>query len=113
MVGELAARHALPKEVIDGVTERTGGVPLFVEEVTRLLLERGEQPRTRAILTRGAAGGRKLHTGEFAVRPSRERYASHLDATRSGNLAKFTAMRRASPRVSRLLMAGLCCSSSK
>ena len=42
MVGELAAPHALPKEVVDGVTERTGGVPLFVEEVTRLLLERGE-----------------------------------------------------------------------
>ena len=42
MVGELAARHALPKEVIDGVTERAGGVPLFVEEVTRFLLERGE-----------------------------------------------------------------------
>ena len=31
------------KAVIEGVTERTGGVPLFVEEVTRLLLERGEQ----------------------------------------------------------------------
>jgi hypothetical protein len=30
MVGKLAARHALPKEVVDGVTERTGGVPLFV-----------------------------------------------------------------------------------
>ena len=43
MVEELAARHALSKEVIEGVTERTGGVPLFVEEVTRLLLERGEQ----------------------------------------------------------------------
>jgi predicted ATPase/class 3 adenylate cyclase len=43
MVGELAARHALPKEVIEGVAERTGGVPLFVEELTRLLLERGEQ----------------------------------------------------------------------
>jgi hypothetical protein len=42
-----------------------------------------------------------------------ERYASHLDATRSGSLAKFTAMRRASSRVSCLLMAGLCCSSSK
>jgi predicted ATPase len=38
MVGELAARHALPKKVVDGVTERTGGVPLLVEEVTRLLL---------------------------------------------------------------------------
>jgi len=39
MVGELAARHALPKEVVDSVTERTGDVPLLVEEVTRLLLE--------------------------------------------------------------------------
>ena len=42
MVAELSARHALSKEMVDGVTERTGGVPLFVEEVTRLLLERGE-----------------------------------------------------------------------
>jgi class 3 adenylate cyclase/predicted ATPase len=43
MVGEIAARHAFAKEVIESVSERTGGVPLFVEEVTRLLLERGEQ----------------------------------------------------------------------
>src|SRR4029079_5519898 len=49
MVGELAARHALSKEAIEGVTERTGGVPLFVEEVTRLLLERGEQGGIQAI----------------------------------------------------------------
>jgi predicted ATPase len=42
MVGEIAARHALPQDVIDGVAERTGGIPLFVEEVTRLLLERRE-----------------------------------------------------------------------
>ena len=35
MVGKLASRHALSKEVIEGVSERTGGVPLFVEEVTR------------------------------------------------------------------------------
>ena len=49
MVGELASHHALPKEVMDSVTERTGGVPLFVEEVTRLLLERGEQGGTQAI----------------------------------------------------------------
>ena len=49
MVGELAARHALPKEVIDGVTERAGGVPLFVEEVTRFLLERGDQGGVPAI----------------------------------------------------------------
>ena len=49
MVGELAARDALPKEVVDGLTERTGGVPLFVEEVTRLLLERGQEGGMEAI----------------------------------------------------------------
>jgi class 3 adenylate cyclase/predicted ATPase len=43
MVAELSARHALPRDVIEDVAARTGGVPLFVEEVTRLLLERGEQ----------------------------------------------------------------------
>jgi class 3 adenylate cyclase/tetratricopeptide (TPR) repeat protein len=49
MVGELASRHALSREVVDGVTERTGGVPLFVEEVTRLLLERGGHGGIQAI----------------------------------------------------------------
>jgi predicted ATPase len=49
MVAGLSARHALPKQIVDGVTERTGGVPLFIEEVTRLLLERGEQGGTQAI----------------------------------------------------------------
>jgi hypothetical protein len=49
MVAELSARHALPKEVVEDVAARTGGVPLFVEEVTRLLLERGEQGGMQAI----------------------------------------------------------------
>ena len=49
MVAELSARHALAKEVVEDVAERTGGVPLFVEEVTRLLLERGEQGGMQAI----------------------------------------------------------------
>jgi predicted ATPase len=39
----------LSNQVVDGVAERTGGVPLFVEEVTRLLLERGEQGGIQAI----------------------------------------------------------------
>ena len=43
MVAELSARHALPRNVAEDVASRTGGVPLFVEEVTRLLLERDEQ----------------------------------------------------------------------
>ena len=49
MVGEISAQHALSKEVIEGVSERTGGVPLFVEEVTRLLVERGERGGVQAI----------------------------------------------------------------
>ena len=49
MVGEISASRALPKEVIEGVSARTGGVPLFVEEVTRLLVERGEQAGVQAI----------------------------------------------------------------
>ena len=49
MVVELASRHALSRDVIEGVSERTGGVPLFVEEVTRLLLERGVDGGAQAI----------------------------------------------------------------
>jgi predicted ATPase len=49
MVGEIASRHALSDEMIDGVGERSGGVPLFVEEVTRLLLERNAQGGDQAI----------------------------------------------------------------
>ena len=49
MVGEISTHHALSKELIEGVNERTGGVPLFVEEVTRLLVERGEQGGVQAI----------------------------------------------------------------
>ncbi len=49
MVRAVSSRHALPKDIVEGVSERTGGVPLFVEEVTRLLLERGEQGGAQAI----------------------------------------------------------------
>jgi class 3 adenylate cyclase/predicted ATPase len=49
MVGKLAAGHAPPNEVVDGLTERTGGVPLFVEELTRFWLERGERDDVQVI----------------------------------------------------------------
>jgi class 3 adenylate cyclase/tetratricopeptide (TPR) repeat protein len=49
MVGEIASRHALSDEIVEGVGERTGSVPLFVEEVTRLLLERDAQGGAQAI----------------------------------------------------------------
>ncbi len=49
MVSELSALHALPGKVVEDVAARTGGVPLFVEELTRLLLERGSQGDAHAI----------------------------------------------------------------
>src|SRR5262249_29671089 len=49
MVAEISARHALAKDVVEDLAARTGGVPLFIEEVTRLLLERGEQGGIQAI----------------------------------------------------------------
>jgi predicted ATPase len=49
MVEEITARSALPLDVVEIVSERTGGVPLFVEEVTRLLLERSEEGAAQAI----------------------------------------------------------------
>jgi predicted ATPase len=42
MVGEVAAEKALSDETIAAVVERTGGVPLFVEELTRAVLEGGD-----------------------------------------------------------------------
>jgi len=41
MVAQVAARNALNNQSIDTVIERTGGNPLFVEELTRAVLESG------------------------------------------------------------------------
>ena len=42
MVAQVAAKIALSAETIATVVERTGGVPLFVEELTRAVLESGD-----------------------------------------------------------------------
>jgi class 3 adenylate cyclase/tetratricopeptide (TPR) repeat protein len=39
MIGQVAARKALSEETVNTVVERTSGVPLFVEELTRTVLE--------------------------------------------------------------------------
>jgi class 3 adenylate cyclase/tetratricopeptide (TPR) repeat protein len=46
MVGQVAAQKALSEETIATVVERTGGVPLFVEELTRAVLESGNAKLT-------------------------------------------------------------------
>jgi predicted ATPase len=48
MVGSVAERSAFSADALEGVAVRTGGVPLFVEDVTRPMLEASN---------RGGAGG--------------------------------------------------------
>ena len=43
MVGELTAQNACRKKWLTAWLSVLGGVPLFVEEVTHLLVERGER----------------------------------------------------------------------
>jgi class 3 adenylate cyclase len=50
MVTLVAAHNVLAHESVDAVVERTGGVPLFVEELTRAVLESGAvKPSAREI----------------------------------------------------------------
>ena len=39
MIEQIAAEHILPDAVIDGIADRSDGIPLFVEELTRALIE--------------------------------------------------------------------------
>jgi TOMM system kinase/cyclase fusion protein len=41
MIGQVAHRKALPAEVVEQVVAKTDGVPLFVEELTKAVLESG------------------------------------------------------------------------
>ena len=67
--------------MIEGVGERTGGVPLFVEEVTRLLLERGDAGRRAGDPADLAAIARR------AARPARRSARGRAD--RRGAGARF------------------------
>lgn len=41
MIGQITAQKALPAEVLNQIVEKTDGVPLFVEELTKSVLESG------------------------------------------------------------------------
>ena len=41
MTGRVVHRKALPPEVVEQVVAKTDGVPLFVEELTKMVLESG------------------------------------------------------------------------
>jgi predicted ATPase/class 3 adenylate cyclase len=41
LIERVAGNHRLPQEIVDEIVERTDGVPLFAEELTKALLEAG------------------------------------------------------------------------
>ena len=46
MVANVAGDAALPPEIVAEISERTDGIPLFVEELTKAVLEAGAQVPT-------------------------------------------------------------------
>jgi class 3 adenylate cyclase/tetratricopeptide (TPR) repeat protein len=49
MLAEITGHFVLPDETVTAMVERTGGVPLFVEELTRAVLENSPKPDAREI----------------------------------------------------------------
>ena len=79
------------EEVIESVSERTGGVPLYVEEVARLLLEHGEARRPAGDSADVATVARR------ATRPARRSARSRADQRGAGarfHLRSATSCRR-------------------
>ena len=56
MISPLTGRKALPKQVADQIVDRTDGVPLFIEELTKTVIESGIVIRKPAITITGGAG---------------------------------------------------------
>ncbi|MBV8397227.1 MAG: hypothetical protein JOZ17_00600, partial [Acetobacteraceae bacterium] len=48
IIGRIAGGRALPREVLDDILDKADGVPLFIEELTRTVLDSGALPKTDA-----------------------------------------------------------------
>ena len=57
LVERLAGNAGLPREIVDAIVERADGVPLFVEELTKAVLETSDRnnPVTAAVPARRVA----------------------------------------------------------
>jgi class 3 adenylate cyclase len=63
MIGHLTGGKALPKEIADQILDRTDGVPLFVEELTKMVLESGlVREAGKAYLATGLVGSTAIPT---------------------------------------------------
>ena len=73
LVGGIAGNRPLGSEVVAEIVERTDGVPLFVEELTKAVLEQGQEGRmaTRAVGQSRAGPGGAGDAARLARRPAR------------------------------------------
>jgi hypothetical protein len=72
MIASVTGGKALPKEIADQIIDRTDGVPLFIEELTKSVVERfGDRSRRplRGDGT-GSAAGDPDDAPRFAPRPA-------------------------------------------
>ena len=95
MIADLASRRALSNDVMRRVSERAGGVPLFIEEVTQLLLERGEPRAVQTI----PPTLRELGSREARRSKGRRRWAQRGDGDLPGS--RQQERRAIVPRVAR------------
>ena len=93
MIDRLANGKALPDEVVGEIVARTDGVPLFVEELTKMVLESGLVQRTRRSLRPHRPASAPCHSDHAAgLAGGTPRSAWHGEAPRA-------ALRDAGPRI--------------
>ena len=89
MIDHVAGNDALPETMRQDIIERTDGIPLFVEEMTRAVLEaesEGDGRRTAAAFHRISGPGKPARLPDGEARPARSRKGSSAD--RRGNWAR-------------------------
>ena len=84
IIARLAGNKALPPGVLAEIVERTDGIPLFVEEMTKAVLEaegEGEARRTVAAVPFPALAipGKLARVADGAARPARPRQGGGAD----------------------------------
>ena len=95
MIDRVVGNKQLPANIRQDIIERTDGIPLFVEEMTKAVLEAEQRGRSAADRRRGSVPGpggpRKLaRLADGAARPARPRQGGGAD--RRGDRARVLRM---------------------
>ena len=90
MIERIVGNKLLPASIRQDIIERTDGIPLFVEEMTKAVLEAGSEGAAERTVSRGSVpspGGscKPARIANGAARPARPRQGGGAD--RSGNWA--------------------------